>query len=494
MVPPFLIRSLGLLVLVLLFRGQSYSQDDYQKWLQDQNRLFRDFKDARDREFVDFLKQEWKEMQLALALSAEKEPKPLSVPVSGPVGRVTNETASGPAVVNVPEAEIPPPPPEEIRADSEALNNVALTPIPFYDTSIGVHLPRNLKGTIGPEIGNESIRSFWAFLSHANCDPLIRETLGLRSAMRLNDWGYLLLISACSGELYPPSSNEATAVAWFFLTKAGYAVRIGYTADRLYLLLPSKETIYQVPYLTFPGDGSTYYALSLPPGREKASGPLFTYEGKYPGAETVFDLSLSGLPAIRRELVTRNLTFTYGEHRYTLPTDLDKNAVDFLLWYPQTEYPVYFNASLSSYASGTFLKGMADILRGTSELTAVNMLLRFCQTAFGYKTDQEQFGREKPFFPEETLYYEYSDCEDRAALFSLLVRSLLGLDVVGLEYPSHLAAAVKFSTPIGDDRIEYRGGTYTICDPTFVNADAGVSMPKLRSLKPDIIPLGQPKR
>ena len=81
-------------------------------------------------------------------------------------------------------------------------------------------------------------------------------------------------------------------------------------------------------------------------------------------------------------------------------------------------------------------------------MDAVNVLLRFVQTGFSYLTDSEQFGREKFMFPEETLSYPYSDCEDRSFLFAYLVSSLLGLDVIGLDYPGHVATAVKFSSPV----------------------------------------------
>lgn len=84
---------------------------------------------------------------------------------------------------------------------------------------------------------------------------------------------------------------------------------------------------------------------------------------------------------------------------------------------------------------------------GKAKRVAAGMLLNFVQTAFEYRADGEQFGYERPFFPDETLFYPYSDCEDRAILYAVLVRELLGLDVVLLHYPNHLATAVA----LGDD-------------------------------------------
>jgi len=87
-------------------------------------------------------------------------------------------------------------------------------------------------------------------------------------------------------------------------------------------------------------------------------------------------------------------------------------------------------------------------------------MLRFVQTAFKYKTDNENFVREKPLFPEETLYYEYSDCENRSILFAHLVQELLVLEVIGLNYPGHIATAVRFNTNVTGDYITYNEKKY----------------------------------
>jgi hypothetical protein len=106
------------------------------------------------------------------------------------------------------------------------------------------------------------------------------------------------------------------------------------------------------------------------------------------------------------------------------------------------------------------------------------MILRFVQTSFKYKTDDEQFTYEKVFFPEETLYYPYSDCEDRSIMFSYLVETLLDLDVVAVKYDGHLSTAVNFSTKIKGSGFTYKNKKYTIADPTYINANIGRIMPK----------------
>ncbi len=106
------------------------------------------------------------------------------------------------------------------------------------------------------------------------------------------------------------------------------------------------------------------------------------------------------------------------------------------------------------------------------------LFLHFVQYATGYETDLEQFGYQKFFFPEEDLHYGYTDCADRAIFFSYLVKNLLGLKVIGLEYPDHLSTAVEFTTEVSGDYVMYGNEKYIICDPTYIGAPIGEAMPK----------------
>lgn len=120
------------------------------------------------------------------------------------------------------------------------------------------------------------------------------------------------------------------------------------------------------------------------------------------------------------------------------------------------------------------------MLSGKSELDKAEMLLNWVQTAFEYKTDEEQFGGERSLFADESLYYPYCDCEDRSILYSILVQDLLGLDVVLLHFPGHLATAVKFATNVEGDYIELENGRYIVCDPTYIGAPVGLAMPEYK--------------
>ena len=121
------------------------------------------------------------------------------------------------------------------------------------------------------------------------------------------------------------------------------------------------------------------------------------------------------------------------------------------------------------------------------EYDAANLLLHYLHRAFPYKTDEAQFGIERTLFAEEMYYYPYSDCEDRSILFARLVKDLLGLDVVLLYYPAHIAAAVCFKGEVKGDYMQIGAGRYVVCDPTYVGADVGDAMPDLKRVAAQVV-------
>ena len=128
-------------------------------------------------------------------------------------------------------------------------------------------------------------------------------------------------------------------------------------------------------------------------------------------------------------------------------------------------------------------------LKTQTTLEAVDFLLAYVQYGFEYALDTEQFGYEKPFFCEENFYYPKNDCEDRAVLFSFLVRHLLHLDVVLIEYPGHIATAVHFPTEVKGESVMYKGKRYVICDPTYIGASVGVEMTGFTPADRTVVPL-----
>jgi hypothetical protein len=64
----------------------------------------------------------------------------------------------------------------------------------------------------------------------------------------------------------------------------------------------------------------------------------------------------------------------------------------------------------------------------------------------------------------------------------------LGLKVVLIYYPGHLAAAVHFTQPgVTGDYVMVKGQRYVICDPTYIGAPVGATMPNMDNRQAKII-------
>jgi hypothetical protein len=336
-------------------------------------------------------------------------------------------------------------------------------------------------------VDKEAISASWAALSRADYPVFLAQAQRYRQQMELNDWGYYQLLDCMAQAVCTGQDNQRKLLVWFLLCKSGYGAQVGYDQDQVFLLLPTGDALYGVPYFTL--GGKRFYAVSAA-GRPEPVENLSTYEGSYPGADQALAVRVAGPPRLDEVAVEKALVFQYNGSEQRIPVRLNRNDVAFFADYPQTEYEVYFAASSSAATNESLLRALQPLVAGKSETEAVNLLLGFVQTAFAYRTDDEQFGREKPLFPDETLYYPFSDCEDRSVLFAYLVRRLTGLDVIGLSYPGHVATAVRFSNPVSGDHVVYKNVDYAVCDPTYTNAEAGMGMPQNKGVAARVIPIG----
>ena len=195
------------------------------------------------------------------------------------------------------------------------------------------------------------------------------------------------------------------------------------------------------------------------------------------------------LPRLSAEDATRTLKAQqYPEVQVTV--DISKGLMEFMKDYPRcNDWNAYALASLSEQAKASLYPALRQNIKGKNKVEAVNILLNFVQTAFDYKTDEQQFGKERPLFGDETLYYPFCDCEDRSILFSILVRELLGLDVILLNYPEHLATAVRFDNDVQGDYVMLESKRYVVCDPTYIGSHVGEAMPCYKNTKATIIKL-----
>ncbi|MCK5906661.1 MAG: transglutaminase domain-containing protein, partial [Flavobacteriales bacterium] len=295
----------------------------------------------------------------------------------------------------------------------------------------------------------------------------------------INDWGVYKLIENSADALFTDNNNKNMWM-WAMLNQSGYYVKIGYYKNETYLLLPFLQDVYEKPYYNI--NGNKYYIINDAPNDKK----LFTYAESFGGATKSIDLNLIKSLNFRDETNTVVKTTQLPNQDNPISLKLNQTTISFLASYPQTEKSVYLNSVISSNIKDDLYEALAEEIKGKNETEAVAYLLNYLHNSFDYKTDIEQFGNERMFFPDEIFYYPYSDCEDRAVLFADLVNSLVGLDVVATTYPNHMATAVAFTEQVEGVYYVVDGRNFTVCDPTYLNAPIGAVMPQFENVSPRI--------
>ncbi len=457
------------------------AQNDFEAWKKAQEDQLDSFKSKEDKAFYEFLKQNWSEFDAYQGLEKDTEPKipePLVVEKIEPV-KVEKDLPAKPVVFQVEEAE------NEENIYFAVDKKLPIIEIDYYGILMDYNYQAGLEVDLS-EMNQDAIATFWLKASNSDYEKLIEQLQTQKKKMNLNDWGYCLLVDKISDKVSGENEKLHQLFNWFFLLKSGFDCKIGYNEDNVYVLLPSKNKLYGISYIEI--ENQRYYAVDFQK-QKPLKMAIATYEGNYPEADDLIDMSMDSNPKIKTAIVEKILKFTYDGVEYEMPVKYDANVAEFFRNYPQTDLDIYFEAPLSDFALSSLSEGFAPILQNRSESEAANVLLRFVQTAFQYQTDDEQFGREKSFFADEVLFYPACDCEDRSILYSYLVRRILQLDVIGLDYPGHIATAVKLNSDLDGDYIIYEDSKYAISDPTYINANIGMTMPKFKKVQPEIIEL-----
>lgn len=316
-------------------------------------------------------------------------------------------------------------------------------------------------------------------LCSANYKPLL---VDLRFAVRdrnLNDWGLYQLVVAVADE-FTSDQPSSIVMQQFLLNQLGIKARMARQAGngRMLIFVATAQKIYGHPYIK--KDGLNYYNLN---GTQSCQ--FYMCEKDSPYARNPLQMSLSGAPRFPGD--TKNSVRQSKDGVVKTVTDVPRELIDFYKSFPQCDYSVYATAPMNPQLEAQLFAALRPLVQGKSEVEAANLLINYVQTGFDYATDQQQFGYEKPFFPEETLFYPQCDCEDRSIFFSYLVRKLLGLDVALLDYPDHIATAVRFTQPVEGDYLMVDGQRYTVCDPTYIGAEIGHAMPQYKSVRAKVL-------
>lgn len=508
-------KLLGHFSVVAILSITSLHAASFEDFKKTQKESFQKYKDERDNQFNKYLKEQWKAFNVYKGTPLYEEPKPSSIKPAiakpfekvGPLILVKIKEPSIPAkqskpqiiekpVIEKPKVDKPiiaeKPKPQDkitlleipkIKEDAKLKEIVKQAPkrdieFDFFGKHLGFDISKGLKSAQFQPRNKIGITNFFDKAASSEYNTLLAQIKDTKQELGLNDWGVYLLVKEIAEQTYS-NQNEADLLSWFLFNKLGYSVKIGLVKDRVVLMHYSSKIIYSTPNYTI--DKKKYYVIA---NYNKGSvGQLYSYEQNYPGADKALDLALPTLPLLPENTASKVLDFEYETKKYKIPFDFNQNIVDFMATYPQADYETFFNAPLEIQTYESVAKELKRIVDGKKASEAMNIVLSFVQKSFEYQTDDEQFKREKVMFAQETLYFDKSDCEDRAILFSYLTKELFGVNVVGVKYKDHMATALY--VPIDGDKVKYASREYVLADPTYINSNIGQSMPKYKPLKPE---------
>lgn len=493
-----MIRKLFILCCLLIITGFCVAQqpfDDFKKsademfdsFVEVQNEKFERFTAQQNAEFAAFVEQQWQLFDdFCKSSSPFTKPKLQEAPIA-------SKTNSGwsldfDEVIDFVVKSIP------TKTDKTiSRNSVADVIVDFYGEKLSFSIKENLRLRVGGSVERDVANYLRAISKYsAETSVLWNDIATKADKFGLNGWGRYLLTKTIAEKLFASEDDRVAFCFYMLRNMGGYKVKVGRSVDDgnlvLLLAIDNSKEVYNYGFFNFNenGRGVKYYLVY-----GKDSGSVYTYDLNQQDLNLAqikldFDAPLSiGYCDRIRELKINGLNTTID-----LP--FNSKNIAFLDDVPQTVFPIYFVSAMPKESQKMLNEKFGRLKEQYSAQKAVEVILNFVQTAFDYKTDDDQFGREKYFYPEEVIAYPYCDCEDRSALFGWLVRKYLNLPVIGLQYPGHIATAVCLGEDVridGATTFNYGGKKYYLCDPTYIGAGIGVEMPNFQTVTPKVIKL-----
>lgn len=447
---------------------------------------YEDFRERANKEYVNFMRQAWEHYQALPEIPKPKDEPPVP-PTPYPIGSKDMPIKDVPQpyeeVISIIEPEPRPNPVAPIKEQPQPRINYFK--FNFFKTECVVRLDEGHRFALKDAQMN-TLANTWERLAGNEYNNVIRDCLELRIRHRLCDWAYLLMLQELSDSFLGKGSNESALFCAYLYCQSGYQMRLGLGNKRLYLLVASKHLIYESGYWEI--DGMFYYPFNCQEHSLEICGASFPNEQP-------LSLLINESPLLEEKPTESRILQSEYIPEVRANVTSDESLINFFATYPAsmlddnfcTRWSFYANAPMSERIKKQLYPSLQKAIIGKSQYEAANILLNFVQTAFVYEYDDKVWGKDRAFFAEESLYYPYCDCEDRSILFSRLIRDLLDLNVVLVYYPGHLATAVHFSTEVPGDYLKLNGKRFTVCDPTYIGAPVGATMPDMNNVEAKVI-------
>ncbi len=368
----------------------------------------------------------------------------------------------------------------------DQLQDRTQTYIDFYGDT--VHTPgiNQLQVHLNQPISYSSIESFYGTLRLLPIDQLVNNLLTYKQEKQLDDWLFYQLIRTAAESISPKKENyhRYTLYKWFLLNHTGYSAVTRLRNDTLLLYVQSNENVYDIPSMLY--NQEQYICLNY---HDYGSNIDFK-QGRFQDIQVVkpltaakgFSYKINRMPDFNPDSYeVKPIHFAYGQRDYEFKVKVNKSINKLFNNYPSVEYAMQFTAPLSNATYQSLIPALKQTVAKMNQKKGVDYLMHLTRSSFAFENDAALYGKDKRFSPEQTLFSEYSDCEDRAAFFFYLVKEIYNLPMIVLSYPQHVTVAIQFDTPQGNP-IVYKGNQYWVCEPTpqLKNLKIGQGIPALK--------------
>lgn len=473
---------LAVLLTGVMFSANAQTDESFLDFYRQRAQEFQDWRSKANSEFTDYLAAAWEEFLVQRGKEDPVGPVPDEPVYYDPSEAGRQQSMHGlpaPGLITAPAIAAPFP---AISAAYSGSNEVTVDffgikeSVPFADN---MRIPR-IQAT------EQDASKAWKTLSESDFMPTVEALENIRKEHSMSDWALYTTIKKMTDAVYIEEYvNEKVMTQMFLLSQMQYKARVGSSGGQMILLLPFSAPIYQVPYIT--DDNEDFYIYSY--SRLNSQDPLYTFSDDFSAAEKKMNL------VIDRQLIVSNSDYQlksmpswtqYIGEEVSVPLNIP--CVKFTLDYPQSDLMTYHLSAVDiQLKKAVFTSVKYKILKDSMDpVQAVSFVLTLIQRGFDYKTDYEMFGRAKPLFVEESFFYGSNNCKDRVLVFSWLVKDLLGLDVAMFSYKGHVACGVALPSDVTGDSFRINGIRYVMCDPTYIGAPIGATMPKYRGVEPQI--------
>lgn len=497
-------RNLISLIIIISCALKTYAQvDEYRKAYEDfkekTHKGYSDFRDKANKEYAEFMRNAWENHKTlpAQPKPIEKEVPPVVIKDEDKKRPIEDTPVIIEEEINIP---APTPQPKPISPILEKDGVDDRLSFALYGTKMSVRLVASQKIKL-TKLGINEIAKTWELLSSDDYNNVIRDCLELRIKHQLCDWAYLRLLDKLSSSFLGEGTNEAELFKAFLYCQSGYQMKLAIANNHLYMLYASQHFMFDKPCWKI--DDTFYYADNCDAEQIQICKASFPHEQPM-SLYVPKEQNLAPIKSANRTLQSEDVDWL------RVDVSENENIIKFCDEYPSscigdnfmTRWAMYANMPLTNSTKEQLypqFKAFFDAVKRSFEEdgtdmrnyapACVDLICHWIQTAFVYEYDDKVWGGDRAFFADETLYYPYCDCEDRSILLTRMVRDLLGLKCALVYYPGHLATAIAIGEDVKGDFIRINGIKFLVCDPTYIGAPIGMTMPGMDNQSAKVIVL-----